>query len=85
MAAARARSLGLSNLPRFLLRGTYWNAPVVDMQKLPERSLENLWKMRDRLFGPSNRYGWKTALAWERARLVHRTDRAFLDGRSRLV
>jgi hypothetical protein len=79
VAAARARSLGLDKLPRFQLRGTYWNAPVVDMQKLPERSLENLWKMRARQVDTSKRYGSKTAIAWEGARLVLRTDRAFLD------
>ena len=79
VAAARARSLGIEKLPRFLLRGTYWNAPVVGMQKLPERSLENLWRMRGKEINSSERHGFNMTIAWEGARLVVRTDRAFLD------
>ena len=41
VATARAKSLDLKKLPRFLLQATYWNAPVVDMQKLPGRSPDN--------------------------------------------
>ncbi|MCA9112637.1 MAG: TlpA family protein disulfide reductase, partial [Planctomycetaceae bacterium] len=74
VAAARAKSLGVEKLPRLQLGGTYWNAPVVGMQGLPERSLENLKVARGQPVVESERVNVRVMLGWDAPRLTQRSE-----------
>ena len=67
VAAARARTFGLQSVPRISLRQTYWNADVVAMQNVPEKSLKRLWEARGQAVDESmhRKTTSATTLAWD--------------------
>ena len=76
VAAARARTFGLQNAPRVLLRQSVWSADVPAMKKVPEQSLAMLWKARGDAVEETERRSAPaaTALAWDVPKLLLQTD-----------